>query len=310
MKKLSYIILVLIAAFGLIVICTSHTDGNNESEKSQSTLAPLASQDVAAIPSPDKAAFAGEEVPLQYFDVNESLSRELTSICYGHGTLIQTIRLASRYFPVIEPILKEQGIPDDFKYLCVAESNLQNVVSPARAAGYWQFLEGTGKDFGLEVSKEVDERYHIEKATAAACKYFKKAYSKYGNWTLAAASYNVGMSHIDSQIARQKTDSYYDMALNIETARYVYRAIAYKEIMSKPYVYGFNVAKEHLYLPLEYKEVVVKEGIANLTDFAQKHGTSYKMLKLFNPWLRSDVLTNTSKKAYAIKIPKEGFRKK
>ena len=308
MNKLSYLILSLIVVLGLTV-CALNGNSNDESSKNQETpITQLANQNVTAIPSPDKATFAGENVPLEHFDVNESLSRELTSICYGHGILVQTIRLSSRYFPIIEPILAEQGIPDDFKYLCVAESNLQNVVSPARAAGYWQFLEGTAKEFGLEVTKEVDERYHIEKATVAACMYFKKAYAKYGSWTLAAASYNVGMSHIDGQIKRQKTDSYYDMALNIETARYVYRAIAYKEIMSKPLLYGFNIASKDLYKPYEYKEVEVKTSIADFTDFAEKHGTNYKLLKVFNPWLRSDMLTNATKKTYAIKIPAEGFR--
>jgi hypothetical protein len=260
------------------------------------------------MPSPAKADFAGEEMPLQYFDVNEFLSRELTSISYTHGVMVQTFRLANRYFPIIEPILKEQGIPDDFKYLCVAESNLQNLISPARATGYWQFLESTGKECGLEVNKEVDERYHLEKATLAACKYFKRAYTKYGSWTLAAASYNVGMAHIDGQIKRQETESYYDMALNTETSRYVYRAVAYKEIMTRPYLYGFNVAKKDLYKPLEYTEVEVKTGIANLTNFATEYGTTYKMVKLFNPWLRGDMLTNTAKKTYMVKIPVAGFR--
>ena len=311
MKKLSYLIitLALLACLTIYAFRPDGTDENSESKhKQNSSIEQIAHQDIVAIPAPEKATFAGEKMPLEYFDVNEFLSRELTSISYGHGVLVQTIRLANRYFPVIEPILKEQGVPDDFKYLCVAESNLQNVISPARAVGYWQFLEGTGKEFGLEINKEVDERYHIEKATVAACKYFKRAYAKYGNWTLAAASYNVGMAHIDGQIKRQKTESYYDMSLNMETARYVYRAVAYKEIMTKPYLYGFNIAKEDLYKPFEYEEVEVKTNIASIADFAEKHGTNYKMVKVFNPWLRDGLLTNTAKKTYTIKIPKEGFR--
>lgn len=312
MNKLAYFILSLIALLSFSV-CKSHADNDSDNSVEpvrniEGTITLIANQNVTAIPSPDRATFAGENVPLEYFDVNESLSRELTSICYGHGILVQTIRLSNRYFPIIEPILAEQGIPDDFKYLCVAESNLQNVISPARAVGYWQFLEGTAKEFGLEVSKEVDERYHIEKATVAACQYFKRAYAKYGSWTLAAASYNVGMAHIDGQIKRQKTDNYYDMALNIETARYVYRAIAYKELMSKPQLYGFNIAKEDLYKPIEYETVEVKTNITHFSDFAAKHGTNYKMIKLFNPWLRDELLTNAAKKTYSIKIPKEGFR--
>lgn len=308
MNKLSYLILSL-AVLVSLTVCASRPDTSTESDKHRdSDMEQIARQNIVAIPAPEHATFAGEKVPLEYFDVNEFLSRELTSISYGHGILAQTIRLANRYFPVIEPILKEQGVPDDFKYLCVAESNLQNVISPARAVGYWQFLEGTAKDFGLEINKEVDERYHIEKATVAACKYFKRAYAKYGNWTLAAASYNVGMGHIDGQIKRQKTDSYYDMSLNTETARYVYRAVAFKEIMSKPQLYGFKIAKEDLYKPLEYDEVEVKTNIASIADFAEKHGTSYKMIKVFNPWLRDGLLTNSAKKTYTIKIPKEGFR--
>lgn len=309
-NKLSLIILSLALVVSLTV-CASHPNKEEDSDTGTTTsgeACQLAYQEIVAIPSPSSATFAGEKVPLENFDVDESLSRELTSIVYGHGTLVHTIRLSSRFFPVIEPILKEQGIPDDFKYLCVAESNLQNVVSPAKAAGYWQFLAGTAKEFGLEVNADIDERYNIEKATVAACKYFKQAYAKYGSWTLAAASYNVGMSHINGQIERQKTDSYYDMSLNLETARYVYRAIAYKEIMSNPAAYGFNISQETMFRPLEYKEVQVKTDITNLADFAIKNGTNYKMLKVFNPWLRSAQLTNKSKKTYTIKIPKEGFR--
>lgn len=308
MKKLPYLIFSL-AILVSLTVCASRPDGNDETDKSQDKkIDQIANQNIVAIPAPEEATFAGEKVPLEYFDVNEFLSRELTSISYGHGIMVQTMRLANRYFPIIEPILEEQGVPDDFKYLCVAESNLQNVISPARAVGYWQFLEGTGKEFGLEINKEVDERYHIEKATVAACKYFKRAYAKYGNWTLAAASYNVGMAHIDGQIKRQKTESYYDMSLNTETSRYVYRAVAYKEIMTKPQLYGFNIAKEDLYKPLKYEEVEVKTNIASIADFAEKHGTNYKMVKVFNPWLRDGILTNAAKKTYTIKIPKEGFR--
>ncbi len=296
------------AALVFLTICSARPDSEAAVEKPSKPIQPLALQNVVAISSPASATFAGEAVPLENFDVNESLSRELTSIVYGHGVMVNTIRLANRFFPVIEPILKEQGVPDDFKYLCVAESNLQNVISPARAVGFWQFLDGTAKEFGLEVNGEVDERYHIEKATVAACKYFKKAYAKYGNWSLAAASYNVGIAHIDGQILRQKTNSYYDMSLNIETGRYVYRAVAYKLILSNPSEYGFNVAQSDLYPPYEYKEVEIKTSIANIADFAQENGTNYKMIKLFNPWLRDGMLTNSAKKTYAIKIPKEGFR--
>lgn len=310
MKKVTIILTILIAAVGFSLYSfNANADGDNTEEKTKSIpLQKAFVQEIVAVPSPKKATFAGELVPVSCFDVDESLSRELTSLVYGHGMLVHTLRLTERYFPTIEPILQEQGIPDDFKYLCVAESNLQNVVSPAKAAGYWQFLEGTAKQFGLEVNDEVDERYHMEKATLAACKYFNAAYKKYGNWSLAAASYNVGMGHIDQQIIRQKTDSYYDMALNIETARYVYRSVAYKEIIEHPQKFGFNIAKEDFFCPLEYDEVKVSSSIANLADFAENNGTNYKMVKLFNPWLRKDVLTNKTNKTYTIRIPKKGFR--
>lgn len=259
---------------------------------------------------PDKLDFAGEKVPLDYFDVRESLQRDMAVLCYWHSSMMYTMQLAHRYLPVIESILKENGIPEDFKYLCIAESNLQNVVSPAKAAGFWQFLSGTGKEFGLEITTEVDERYHLEKATVAACKYFKDAYKKFGNWTLAAASYNVGMAHIDGQITRQKTKSYYDMALNLETARYVYRSLCYKLIMAAPSKYGFILSAEDMFPPLEYKEITVKTSIENLAEFAQKHGTNYKMVKYFNPWLRSDKLTNKTGKTYKIRVPEKNFREK
>ncbi|MDR1056921.1 MAG: lytic transglycosylase domain-containing protein [Prevotellaceae bacterium] len=259
---------------------------------------------------PDKLDFAGEKVPLEYFDVRESLQREILIMSYWHASMMYTMQLASRYLQVIEPILKENGIPDDFKYLCITESNLQNLVSPAKAAGFWQIMSATAKQYGIEISTEVDERYHLEKATVAACKYLKDAYKKFGNWTLVAASYNVGMGHIESQISCQKTSSYYDMALNEETARYVYRSLGYKIIFRDVSKYGFYLNDENMFPPLKYKEVKVKTSIANLAEFAQKHGTNYKMIKYFNPWLRSNKLTINSEapKEYTIKIPEKGFR--
>lgn len=257
---------------------------------------------------PDRIDFAGERAPLEYFDVREALQREISVMTYWHSSMMYTMQLANRYMQVIEPILRENGIPDDFKYLCIAESNLQNVVSPAQAAGFWQLLGGTAKQYGLEVTAEVDERYNLEKATVAACKYLKDAYKKFGNWTLAAASYNVGMAHVEGQVTRQKTSSYYDMALNDETARYVYRSLGYKIIMRGPEKYGYFLTKDNMFPPLRYKEVTVKTSIESIADFAQKNGTNYKMIKYFNPWLRSDKLTNKTGKAYIIKVPEKGFR--
>lgn len=266
------------------------------------------SQEISMPNLPERLDFAGERVPLEYFDVRESLQREISVMSYWHATMMYTMQLANRYLPVIEPILKANGIPNDFKYLCIAESNLQNLVSPAKAAGFWQIISATAKQYGLEINAEVDERYHLEKSTIAACKYLKDAYKKFGNWTLAAASYNVGMAHVEGQVKRQKTSSYYNMALNEETARYVYRSLGYKMFMSNPEKYGFKLAKEKLFPPLKYKEVKVNTAIENLAEFAEKHGTNYKMIKYFNPWLRSDKLTNKDKKTYTIKIPEKGYR--
>lgn len=260
-------------------------------------------QNVVIPKIPAEADFAGERVPLEHFDVRESLQREMLIISYWHGSLSYIIQLSGRYEGMIRKILKEEGVPEDFFYLCVAESSLQPASSPAGAKGYWQFLSGTAKDYGLEVGSEVDERYNWEKATRAACKYFKKGYAKYGTWTLAAASYNVGMANIDSRIGYQSIKDYYDMQLPLETARYVYRAIAFKTIMNSPKEYGFNIAEEDKYKPIECKVVEVKGPIENWSDFARKHNTSFKMIKMCNEWIRSNKLTNKLNKTYQVLVP-------
>jgi hypothetical protein len=257
-------------------------------------------QNVSVPPIPSEASFCGEKVPLEYFDVRESLGRELNSLSYWHSSMIYTIQLAGRYMNVIESLLKRYGVPDDMKYLCVAESNLQNVVSPARAAGFWQFLPVTAKEFGLQITAEIDERYNLEKATKAACEYLKMAYGKFGNWTLAAASYNVGMAHIANQVATQKQKSYYDLQLNQETIRYVYRTVAYKLVMNEPEKYGFHVAPKSIYDPLMYKEIDVT-GPVDWIALSEKYNTNYKMLKIFNPWIMSTKLSTN--KTYKVKIP-------
>ncbi len=260
-------------------------------------------QNVVIPELPAQANFAGERVPLEYFDVRESLQREMLIINYWHGSLSYIIQLSGRYEALIRQILREEGVPEDFFYLCVAESSLQPATSPAGAKGYWQFLSGTAKEYGLEVGSEVDERYNWEKATRAACKYFKKGYEKYGTWTLAAASYNVGMANIDSRIGYQSLNNYYDMQLPLETARYVYRAIAFKTIMNNPKEYGFNIAEEDKYKPIECKVVEVKGPIANWSDFAREHDTNFKMIKMCNEWIRSNKLTNKYNKTYKVLVP-------
>jgi hypothetical protein len=253
---------------------------------------------------PDTFSFAGEPMPLNRFDIRESFDRELLSNAYFHSQTIRYIKLAPRYLPVIEPILKEKGIPDDFKYLALAESGFNpRAISPARAAGFWQFLKGTAQEYGLEVNSLVDERYHIEKATRAACDYLLDSYEKFGSWTLVAASYNRGRSGIQKQLTRQKATDYYDLLITTETARYVYRIAALKIILENPEQYNFYVPDNEKYPVIKTKDVVVKGAVANFADFAKQHGISYKLLKDFNPWLRDNHLTNSKKKKYIIKIP-------
>ncbi len=259
-------------------------------------------------PLPEEASFAGENVPLQYFDVRESLLRELTTITHWHGSLMYIMQLSGRYKPLIDKILKEEGLHPDFFYLCIAESSLQPVGSPAGARGYWQFLKATGKEYGLEINNEIDERYNWEKSTRAACTYLKKAYEKYGTWTLAAASYNVGMANINERIKYQEITDYYNMQLPLETARYVFRAVAFKTIMNNPQAYGFYLKESDYYKPIECKEVLVKGSIANWSSFAAKHNTNFKMIKMLNEWIRSNKLNNKSKKTYKVLVPVNGAR--
>jgi len=243
------------------------------------------------VPIPDSVNFAGEPVPMDIFYVREQFDRELTVNTYWHSSTILIMKRAARWFPVIEPILTKNGIPIDFKYLALIESGLLNVVSPSGATGFWQFLEKTGKEYGLTINKEVDERYHIEKATEAACAYLNKSYIKFGNWTLVASSYNAGQSRIDETINKQQVRNYYHMFLNDETSRYIFRILAIKCIYENPVKYGFKIARGDLYDPLNVTTVKIKESIKDLPAFAREHHTTYRMLKELNPWLRSDKLT-------------------
>lgn len=257
-----------------------------------------------AVKIPEKVTFAGEEMPLEQFDVKEALDRELLVNSYFHSQTIRYIKLAPRYFPLIEPILKSKGIPDDFKYLALAESGLNpRAVSPAGAVGFWQFLDVTAKEYGLEVNKEVDERYHIEKSTVAFCAFLRESYKKYGSWTLAAASYNGGMARVQRQMDRQKMDNYYDLLFVDETQRYVFRITALKLILENPKQYNFVIEDEDKYPYIKTREIEINGSIPNFADFAIANGINYKLLKDFNPWLRDDKLTNSTGKKYIIKIP-------
>ncbi len=257
---------------------------------------------------PDEITFAGEPMPLENFDTRESLERELLTGAYRHSSTILIIKRANRYLPVIEKILKKNDIPDDFKYLAAAESEYTNVISPAGATGFWQIMQETGREEGLEINTVVDERYDIEKSTQFACDYFRKSYDKYGNWTLAAASYNGGRAALDEQIGIQRQTDYYDLLLSEETARYIFRVVAYKLIITDPVRYGFFIDKDELYPELKYSEVNVDTAVADFSRFADQFGTNYKLIKFLNPWLRKPYLTPKPGKVYTIKIPGEGMR--
>jgi membrane-bound lytic murein transglycosylase D len=303
-KKISIILLFTVLVVIALFAFTSPTDNSDNLGKSTEPLA-LTVQNVTAPPIPSSLDFAGEEMPLDEFDVYERIDRELTVNTFYHSQMIKFLKLAPRYFEIIEPILKDNKIPDDFKYLALAESSFdQKALSPSGAAGIWQFMKDAGKQYGLEVNDDVDERYNIEKATVAACKYLQESYSIYGNWTMVAASFNAGKAGVKRLSDIQKESNYYELLMAEETNRYVYRIVALKTILNAPEKYGFHVKKSEAYPSLSFKNVEVSGAIANLTDFAKKNGTSYKLLKTFNPWLRDTSLKNEFKKTYQIKIPK------
>jgi len=235
------------------------------------------------------------------------LDRELLINANLDATTALIIKRANRVFPIIEPILAKYGVPDDFKYLAVIESGLVNAVSSAGARGVWQFMPETAKEKGMEVNDIVDERYHLEKSTEAACRYLLAAKEKFGSWTLAAASYNGGMNGITKRIEEQKVTNYYDLGLTEETSRYVFRILALKEIMRQPAKYGFNIYPSDLYTQIPTKKVAVDSSITDLTGFAIAQGINYKILKIHNPWLRDKKLVNPTKKRYEIEIPLEGY---
>ena len=253
---------------------------------------------------PESVMFCGKSIDLTRFDRHERMDRKLLAFTYMHSTSLQTIKRANRYFPIVEPILKEYGIPDDFKYIMAIESNCSPLArSVAGASGLWQFMQTTGREYGLEVNKNIDERYHVEKATVAACKYIKNSYEKYNDWIAVAASYNGGQARIAKQMESQQIDETLDLHLVEETARYVYRIMAAKILFSNPSAFGFRLKADDLYVPIAYKEVTVTTGIANLAEWAKKQGTTYALLKNLNPWLRDNFLQNVSGRTYVLKIP-------
>ena len=270
---------------------------NPDSQKVFFTTAPL----------PDKLSFANEPVPLENFDVRESLDREMLSVANFHSQALLYIKKTNRYFAIIVPILKKNQIPEDFKFLALAESGfLDKVVSPAGAVGIWQFMKSAAIENGLEVNDEVDERCHIEKATEAACRYLKTSYNKYGNWTMVAASYNAGIAGVNRQAILQDSNSYYDLFLNEETSRYLFRILALKLVIGDPLKYGFKVNEEEKYPIIPVNELKVDGSIKNFTEFARSNNINYKLFKQFNPWLKQSYLKNPKKKTYTFKIPDVG----
>lgn len=288
----------------VLVVCLMALpiNADNDTESSEKMIANLP-QVVEAVDLEKSYSFAGEPMP-SHFDAMERLDRELLVNAYWQSSTLLNLKSANRYFPTIEKILSEEGVPDDFKYLAVAESSLRHVSSPANAKGFWQFRKLAAKEFGLEVNDEVDERYHIEKSTRAACQYLKQLYNRFGSWTNAAAAYNLGPTNLSKALNDQKEESYYDLNLNSETSRYLFRLIAIKEILQNPQKFGFYLNPNELYKPLDnYYEVEVSSSIENWADFADQHNVSYRMLKVYNPWLRDSKLT-VIKNRYKIKIPK------
>jgi len=255
---------------------------------------------------PNYLEFAGERIPTENFEVFERMDREFISNTYYHSATILAVKRATRWFPVIEPILEKNNLPDDFKYLCVAESNMDNVISPAGATGFWQFMKPAGEKYGLEINSLVDERYNVWKSTEAACKYLNDSYDMFGSWILAAASYNMGTDGVELQMERQKAKDYFNLVLNSETSRFVARIVAIKYILQNPEVYGFDIKEDEKYKPLEFYEVKLDSSVSDFPDYAKSLGINYFILKMYNPWLRDNYLKNSSKKVYMIKIPTEG----
>lgn len=271
-------------------------------EQLPTTISAVRSKTVA-VEIPDSLTFAGEAVPLYIQDVRERLDRELHINTYWHNNSIFIYKRSNRWLPQIEIILKEEGVPDDFKYLAVIESGLLNAVSPADAVGFWQFLKPTARELGLEVTREVDERYHPLKSTRAACRYLKNAYDRFGSWTLAAASYNIGIKGLSDELEEQRVNSYFDLLLNEETSRYMFRILAAKELLTSPEKYGFDIPAEHLYQQEELKQIEITNSISDLVQFSQEQGINYKVLKEHNPWLRRKTLTVKDGTSYLIAIP-------
>lgn len=300
--------LLVVAALGIQSVSQSQTaKGTQLKTEPTSTKVTTNNYNVYALPMPDFLEFAGERVPLENPDIYERMDRELHVNTYWQSNMILLMKRSRKYFPIIEPLLAKYGLPDDFKYLAVAESGLDNERSPAGASGFWQILKGTGKEYGLEINDYVDERYHLELSTKVAAEYLTKSKERFGNWTTACAAYNAGNAGVNNQMKRQDVEDYYDLLLNNETSRYVFRILAFKEIMTHPEKYGFNLNPEDYYAPIPTKKVLINTPVEDFAAFAKEQGVNYKILKIHNPWLRDTYLKNASGKEYIIEIPQPGY---
>lgn len=296
------IILVGIASSFPIKGCASVS--SSSSDATETVIEPLQVAKVESPRVPASMEFAGQNVDLDRLDMYERLDRELTAMTYTHGNTLLQIKRANRWFPVLEPILRKNGVPSDILYLACIESMLNPLaVSPAKAAGMWQFMPDTARQYGLQVDSDVDERYHVEKATAAACRYLLNAYKRYGNWETVAASYNGGMAGISRKLEAQMVNSAYDLHLVDETSRYMFRLLAAKLIMEHPADYGFSLSADQLYQPYDCKEIEVSGPVDDWAAWASRHGITYAQLRMLNPWIRSASLPNKAGKTYQVKIP-------
>lgn len=299
-RALAFVGLLSLCALFIYALQDVPTDENFETKQ-------INDYNVYALQMPEDLNFSGERVPIEHSDIHERMDRELLVNTYWQSNGLLMFKRAKKYFPVIEPILAKHGVPDDFKYLAVIESGLTNVVSPAGARGVWQIMPATGRENGLEVNKNVDERYHLEKATEVACKYLLEAKEQLGTWTLAAAAYNAGKSGVSRRLKEQAVSGYYDLLLGEETGRYVFRIVALKEILSNPRKYGFNFRDKDLYYTVPTVKFEVDTAVTDFTKFAEEFGINYKILKLHNPWLREPHLNNKSRKQYFVEIPEKGY---
>ncbi len=307
----------ILAFIGLIAVVSTLIFAVQSNEEEQPTVNGSESEttdknvadtyQISAIEIPEDLNFAGEAVPQEDPEIMERVDREFLVNTYWQSNALLLMKRANKYFPIIEPILKKNGIPDDFKYLAVAESGLQNVVSPAGATGFWQIMRGTGREYGLEVNDNVDERYHVQKATQVACDYLNKWKERFGSWTLTAAAYNAGPAGIQKYMDIQQVDDYYDLLLGQETGRYVFRILAIKEILSNRDKYGFQLEEDDMYKKVPTFTVEVDTAVTNWADFAALYEINYKVLKRHNPWLREPHLNNASRKKYTIEIPNKGY---